>query len=507
MAIVVNPATACRVLATTVLPAATIAAHRATVRGLLFDRFPALGAALRRPEDAVAAYVGADVARAPEFEYDAEGEARFRSRAMGEGSEDEPDRAAPPPAEVTRDAATALIKLYDAVVFGGSLSASFVARDWTLELAAADAPRDVVRVIQTPRGDKAVRVPVRARGVEIKISVRTPGTYCFKHAAAPPLIFGVPCRDALDCIMVQVEHQLVHAALLVGGCADADPTVAAALEAAAAARSPAALAVVLDSLPHSELMATATAGLFGHMTPLHGPYVWSVPPGPIVAGELGTPLGTPPCCMRPLPADARRVVTPTHEIESLWAARSLARATLRRTRVLPAVAFDPRVGAWTAGWRVARVGRWYMELVADPACGGAMAAPGSLLRVPIPFVRPFLTLDAEWRLPDTRVEGGFWSTLAYNTPVFVLPEPEVDLARTSAADEDDRSGSLSGSKAEAGSRRATYTDSLVEGLPLATYMGPADRYGRVVKLADGSTIEAERILPIAAVAEDARAPA
>lgn len=473
-----NASNACRVLASTVLSPESIVDNRAKVRGLLLARFPDLALVAARSSDRLTgAYLGADVERGLQDAAQLDGAARAASLAQ----------EAP---ELTLDAVVALVKVYDAVVFGGSLSAAFAQKGWALEVAVSNKPRDVIRIVTTPSGRQvAKRVPAKVHGVEIDVSLRVPDTYCFKHADSPPHIFGVPCKDALDCVMVQVEHQLVHAALLMGGCADADTSVAAALDTAAAAPDLASVAVALDSLPHSELMTVAVANVFGHATPLHGAHVWSVPLG------SNSPLGTPPCCMRKIPTESRPVFRPAHTIPSLWRARRAVRQALKQGPVA-AIAFDPEVGAWTSGWRVTRVSRWYVELVGDIGCG---RPSNRVLEVPIPFARPYINLTAEPRLPDARVPGGYWNMLAFGTLALLLPTAEDDLAATAIADETAEYESLS--KAA----QTKYADTAIKGLQIVTFLGPVDDMGRTVQVQSGTAatiVPALRILPLSVVVDD-----
>lgn len=472
-----SPSNACTVLASTVISPSDVAENRVAVRAQLFDRFPALARVFHRDTDK-----GTAASYATSRDDDSDGHS---------GDDDDND------AEVTQEHVRVLLQLIDSVVFSGSLSMSMTTRGWHTELMFSDAPRDIVRFVQWPNGQV---VPIQERaapvGIEIQISARTPDTYCFKHPESPPVIFGVPCVDALDCVMVQAEHQLVHAALLVGGCAEADPNIVAALNAAAAAPSLASIAVVLDTLPHTELMATACANLFGHTTPLHGPHVWTVPLGPTATD------GRPPCCMQEIPRYKRAIMRPDPRIDSLWRARSDLRNLIRSGLPHEALVFDVDTATWTAGWRVARVSRWYAEVVSVPSC----AAPAAAVRhVPIPFVRTITDRSVVPRLSDEPMTNGFWGTLMYGGNALLLPEPMQDMRATAMVDEAAVVARMSEREA------SRFAESFTEGLRIVSVVGPADEWGRAVSVQvdeAGTTLDvpADRILPLSLVQMDPRAP-
>lgn len=485
--------TLCAVLQSNALTADAIAATRRAVRARVFERFPRLTALYRRADEAAVPY--SDDGDDSDDERNGYGywlggarEIDTRTRIVRALAR----RAAVP--EITVDVVTALLRIYDGLVFNGALAASFHARRWHLDVAVGDWPTDGVRLIKCD--DESMRPPLPPprtyNGVLVEVSVRTPSAYCFDDGAQVA-IFGVQCADALDVLLVQVEHQLVHAALLVGGCADADARTARALLHAKDDPEAADVRVKLDALPHGGAMAAAAANVFGHTTPSHGPHVWAVP-------AHGGNETRACCAFEAIPRFERDVEKLPTRPRSLWmhrnALRTVAAAGDRRSG-LEVAAFDPSVARWQSGMELLRVGRWFAELA--PASSSCTTA---LLRVPLPFV----TTVARGTRPDGRKRpGGFWSTLSYGAVVLRLPPPTDDLARYDGAADVGAVRDMSRKKA------ASYAEAFVDGLERAEFRGSADKYGTRVTLrtADGNstiTVPADTIIPESYVTDDPRAP-
>lgn len=493
--------TLCRVLQTHALAADTIAANRHAIRARVFDRFPRLAALYHRADDEARVDFASDSDSDSDRDEYASPASRVAARVAA--------RAAQP--EITVDVVAALLRIYDNLVFGGGLAAVFHARRWRLEVAMGDWPTDGVRLLKCEDGGSYRAPPPAPRysGVLVEVSARTPSAYCFD--AAPVTIFGRPCADALDCLLLQVEHQVVHAALLVGGCADADVHTARALLRARDDPEAAAVRVKLDALPHGGAMARVVRALFGHVTPAHGPHVWAVP-----AHAPDDPRAC--CAYDAIPRTQRAVEAPPARPSSLWTRRTLLRAasaaaatatgTAAATRgrgdappPLELIVFDPAAARWRGGMQVLRVGRWYAEVAPASGSTSGSASGCRTLQLPLPFVAPVL--------PDTRPDsrrriGGFWGTLGYGAVVLRLPPPADDLERYGGSEEAETAYRLSRKDA------AAYADAFVTGLERAEFRGAADTYGANVLLrtADGKevTVPATAIMPESFIVYDARAP-
>lgn len=482
--------TVCTVLPGTQLSAAAVAANRAVTRAVLMDRFTELDALFRRDDDLTEAplFVSPFRTAAP-----LPTTARWDDSDSDDDDDDAARTAARAANELTMEHAVAALKAIDAVTFGGGVAALFRDRGWALELRMGDWARDGARMVSCEDGTRRRAAVTQRRrdtvGVELLVSARVPSSLCFDGGARPRM-FGVACRDALDVLLVQLEHQLVHAALLAGGCAEADVDLVTILAAdadslLAARRGDVALAA--DALAHGDIMAAAVRGAFGHDSAAHGAHVW----GAIVAAS------TEGCCMEDAPPTARPLQQPS-EVKSLWMARRTLRRALARGDV-SAAAFDPVTATWRSGWRVEAVGRWYARL-SRPDCTHR-ADRGAVL-LPLHWVRATVR-GAKPRFSARRMEAGYYRTLGYDTMVVLLPSAAEDVA-AHARDDEDAAASKSG---DAGG----YVDSLARDLPLAYFKGAVDKYGtevsvRVASEAAARIVPATSIMPFSLVGEDPLAP-
>lgn len=378
---------------------------------------------------------------------------------------------------LTDEVIASLIRLYNEVFFRGTLFLVLKRMNARLKVSAdPEDMRDTVHLLKEKErpylGLNTAEEQKEALSIMLDISVRIPTTYCFKHEQGP-VIFGVECKDELDCLMVQIEHQLIHVLGFCLGCSKLPSKQKLLLQ---------------DSLPHSAQLNTLSRNVFGHKTTNHGSRVWSVPTGS--GGTASSNGRAPSCCLlKPIKqrvAEAEPIPIPP--VKNLWNHRSDLRRQLKRSGTpVPVVVFVPSLGAWSAGWSLKRVGRFFAHVeTTQEECG----TDGNRLYLPVNMVHALPYEVSKRPVRTVPVSQGVYGSVPYGTFMVMLPDAEEDLMKHSEEDEDSTMYGMSDEML------MQYMKSLEKGLVMVRLEGAVTERGdSVTILEQDKPVHVTRLMP------------